>query len=247
MSRIEKEQVDLDYAATLAFFRARGGRKLGRVGVTAYQDRNPELALERDAVEKTRVIPLLDLTPELRILDLGCGAGRWVDDLGEVQSYLGIDYAAELLDIGRERFRETHPRVCFQELSVTALGETPLELPPPFDRILVSGLCIYLNDADLDRMLATLPDLASARALIYVREPASLLDHRLTLKEHYSDELAAESNAIYRTPGELRSFFQTHLGPAGFAESAGGALYPPELDNRRETQQHYFVLARGGP
>ena len=247
MSRFEKESVELDYEETLAFFRARvsKSKSLSHVGVTAYQDHAPDLAIKRDLVEKEQVLPLLTLKQDMRVLDLGCGSGRWLEELGDkVHAYLGVDFAEELLELGRERFSSKYPNAYFQQLCVTQLEAAPLSVSPPFDRILVSGLCLYLNDHDLAALMEYLPRISAPNAQIYMREPISLLSHRLSLKAHYSEELDADYHAIYRTTSELQTLFQAKLVAEGFKELKAEALYPDALNNRKETQQYYYLYER---
>src|SRR5271165_4740131 len=55
---------------------------------------NPMLALERRYLE-----PLLPRVAGLDVVDLGCGTGRWLENLkeGEPRSLLGVDPSREML------------------------------------------------------------------------------------------------------------------------------------------------------
>jgi hypothetical protein len=87
--------------------------------------------------------------------------------------------------------------------------------------------------------------LSAPHAQIYVRESLSDLEERLTLKEHYSQELGEVYNAIYRTPAELKAMMDEILIPCGFSYTVcGDYAFPPALRNRAETAQRYFVLTR---
>ncbi|MBQ7560240.1 MAG: hypothetical protein IJS99_00200, partial [Synergistaceae bacterium] len=79
---------------------------------------------------------------------------------------------------------------------------------------------------------------------VCIRNPIAL-DERLTLKNFYSDELQSDYNAIYRTRGEIMKFFDKTFLPAGFRVTDEGFMFDsPELNNRKETTQYYYILER---
>src|SRR5260370_31254110 len=107
-SRIVGQAEEIDYGQTRQFFQDRAARApaVGLLSVTMYQDGNPRLAEARDAWEKERGIPLLRLQPATRVLDIGCGCGRWaVSLLGKVASYLGVDFSEHLLSLAETELR----------------------------------------------------------------------------------------------------------------------------------------------
>jgi hypothetical protein len=78
-----------------------------------------------------------------------------------------------------------------------------------------------------------------------LREPTGI-DARLSLVDHYSDDLEAAYNSIYRTADELRAAFAEVLEPAGFRLSMERDLFEGgALNNRAETRQRLYVLDRG--
>jgi SAM-dependent methyltransferase len=95
----------------------------------------------------------------LRVLDLGCGNGRfgaWLMHRATVPTrYLGIDASAPLLDRAREAFRASPPH--FEvELEVLDFldGAGPEALPEgPFDLIGVFGVLHHVPGEDLRRRL----------------------------------------------------------------------------------------------
>ena len=61
----------------------------------------------------------------------------------------------------------------------------------------------------------------------------------------YSEELRDDYNAIYRTRDELLEIFEDTLFENGFSVEQEGYLFEePELNNRKETSQYYFILKR---
>ena len=76
--RIKNEKIRIDDAQVKAFFDSRVKKRLPyMINYTNYQDQHPELAVQRDVYEKSIIMPLLSLTDNSRVLDIGCGVGRW--------------------------------------------------------------------------------------------------------------------------------------------------------------------------
>jgi SAM-dependent methyltransferase len=249
-SRIAARVEEIDYGSTLRFFqdRALKATDVGPLSVTMYQDRQPELAAARDRYEKKKVTPLLGLHPALRVLDIGSGSGRWGLDLfDKVGAYLGVDFCDRLVALAEAeiRGRGAGASYRFQTLAAYEIAAEKLAIPPPFDLFIIAGLMTYLNDADCRRMLAHIASLAAETARVYVREPMGVAD-RLTLKEHYSDELQSEYNAIYRTRAEYGRLLEPTLLDQGFTIRVDEELYQESLSNRTETRQRILLLERGG-
>lgn len=242
----EANKPDIDPEKVAAFFEERAKRiaELGPVKAVIYQDKHPTLAHERDTLEKEIVLPVLDLNESVRILDLGCGTGRWYDALrGKVGHYHGVDASPGLLDYARSTFGENEGRrfteLSAERLSLQCIGETL-----PFDRILCAGLMIYLSDLKVSETLKRMAEVAAPSARIVLREPAAV-QSRLSLVDHYSDDLDASYNSIYRTDEEWRGMFANDLEPAGFRLVSEMDLFEGTLNNRKETRQRLYVLDRG--
>jgi SAM-dependent methyltransferase len=247
-TRIVADVEELDYGQTLQFFQDRAGRaeRVGLLSTTMYQDRHPELAQARDAYEKQQVTPLLGLQPRMRVLDIGCGSGRWgLHLLGRVRSYLGVDFSDRLVRLAEAEIRRHGAGDAFQvqTLGATEIAAERLSQPPPFDLFLISGLMTYLNDADCARLLARVAELAADRARVYIREPMALAE-RLTLKQHYSADLGADYHAIYRTRSEYGRLLDAALPAPGCRVLADAELYDQGLCNREETRQRILLLER---
>jgi SAM-dependent methyltransferase len=249
--RIVGEPVDIDYDSTRRFFRGRADRAGDAVAQTTFQDHHPDLAQRRDRHESETILPRLGLGAHTRVLDIGCGSGRWAWKLADgthgtdrTVRYHGIDFCDELVVQARAvaHHREL-PGYTFQTLAAPDADGSTLAAPPPFDLALVVGVLMYLNDDDCRRVLTTLPRLVAATARLYLSEPIGLTD-RLTLLDHHSTELEADYSAIYRTADDYESMFADHLTPAGFSVLHRGPLYAPEMRNRVETRQEYWILQR---
>jgi SAM-dependent methyltransferase len=237
-TRVFDKNQALDYAATSAFFRGRGKAAAGNP-LTATMYQSEDLATRRDQEEKARALPLLTIRSDDRVLDLGCGTGRWAEAIStQVKAYLGIDFAEDLLDVARQRV----PDATFVAMDVAQLKPATFPVPPPFSVVICSGILIYINDDDIRALFGTISSLAAPGCRVYLREPMAR-DKRLTLDRHWSDELQAHYSAIYRTRDE---YLELIGSLAGFSVVAEGTPFPDELQNRVETSQRYMLLSRDG-
>ncbi len=239
--RYHGSQHDISYTATLEFFEARGAaaRPDSPQTSTMYQDQ--ALASRRDACERTTVLPLLAVRQEDRVLDIGCGYGRWAEALsGKISSYLGVDFSAALLKLAEIK---AGPTVRFQRLAAQDISPCTLIVPPPFDLFICAGILIYLNDDDVVRLARALGAMAAPGARVYLREPMALQE-RLTLDRFPSAELKTDYSAVYRTVLQCLELFGAPLEKAGFTRVVERPLYPPELCNRKETEQRILFWTK---
>lgn len=245
-TRIKKNITNIDYDQTLHFFnnRAERYREENPYSVTMYQDNNPTLVEERNKAEVDRLLPLLQLDKQSRVLDLACGIGRWSDAITvDIDEYCGIDFSENLIELAQKRHHEAH-----RDFYVGSVNEFHDVLTRNqkgnFNRILLMGILIYINDNDLYSVMNQLIEVSEGHTVICIREPVGI-DERLTLKEFYSEELKDNYNAIYRTRDELMNVFEETLLAAGFRMTQSGFLFSEDaLNNRKETAQYYFVLER---
>jgi cyclopropane fatty-acyl-phospholipid synthase-like methyltransferase len=240
--RVIKEHLELDNGHIRDFFRARAGKykEANPYAVTMYQDDHPELVRQRDEREKATLLPLLELDKDSRMLDLACGIGRWADAIADkVDKYLGVDFSKELIEIAGKRTNA--PNVHFR---VGAAAELDKVLVPDerFNRVLIVGLLMYLNDDDVQRCAHALEKHCDLGTVVCIREPLGT-EARFTVKDHFSSELNATYNAVYRTRDELVALLAPALLANGFRIVREGFLFgEPSLNNRKETAQYYFIL-----
>lgn len=250
MSRIfsfpDDEKPKINKTAVLDFFekRAEKVRILGPTRAVIYQDKSPEIAARRDVAEKALLYPKIKLGKEESVLDAGCGTGRWAElIIPACRFYHGVDVSPGLVRIAKQRFGHL-PNAQF---SVCSLDENLPEVvgyTQPFSRILASGVFIYLNDEAVLSALNYMVTVSAKKAMIVVREPIAL-QNRLTLQENFSEDMDQNYSAIYRTEPELLAMFDTTIGHFGFQLIDSGDVYQEsELNNRSETKQRWFILAR---
>jgi SAM-dependent methyltransferase len=104
---------------------------------------------------------LASISPQARILDLGCGNGEAAFSLASQDhrgAYLGLDFSAELLTIARQRLAD-HPHFSFMQADLgtpdwDALDGTPFggdSAAWQFDLILAFAVLHHLPGRDLHR------------------------------------------------------------------------------------------------
>src|SRR5690606_19433965 len=135
-----------DRAEVDAFFRQRAERipDLGPVRAVIYQDKHLDLAERRDVAEKARIYPRLRLDGTQRLLDVGCGTGRWASTLsGSCAHYHGIDACEGLVAHARLQFAGS-ANCRFTVASADSFSLASIGEAEPFDRVLCAGVLIYL-------------------------------------------------------------------------------------------------------
>ena len=243
--RISEKVVEIDYDATRRFFERRAQRSADTCAWTRvmYQDDHPDLVIARDKHEKETVLPQLELRATDRVLDVGCGVGRWaLAAAPQVAYYLGTDFSEGLLERAREDLH-SHPHVEFQCLPAQDI-EGLVGRQEPFNRVILAGILAYLNDDDVKRCLRGVAEICSVSdAIVYLREPMGVAS-RLTLDKYWSEQLDSEYSAIYRSRGEYEQLLRETLCDSGFRISQFVSLYPTDLRNRVETSQFIVFLHR---
>ena len=189
-------------------------------------------------------MPKLGVSSTSRVLDAGCGTGRWAEALIPLCAfYHGVDVSPGLVEVAQRLYgHNVNARfsVCdLDDLSCEAIGAFV-----PFDVVLSAGVFIYLNDDEVVDAMSRLPSMTALKARVVCREPVAVKE-RLTLHEHFSTDMDQFYNAIYRPEAELLRMFQDTLGVAGFSMVECGDVFAgDELNNRAETRQRYFVFER---
>ena len=243
--RIHGESAEVNYDCVAAFFEGRGEKKLAnKYNLVLFQDDNPELAVKRDKMEKEKIAPLLCVKKGQRVLDIGCGIGRWGEYLLEQGLYyVGIDGSSYMIQQAEENLKLFNNKKLqvgiFQEFLdiLEKCGEQE-----HFDLIFVNGVFMYLNDEDYSKALGDIKKVAGENCKIYIKESMAR-EERLTLDEIYSESLTQEYSAIYRTISEYGETLQKAWGEE-FELKEQGELFPEELANRKETLDYYYIFEK---
>lgn len=247
MSRIytnkDEKKPSIKQKEVLNFFeqRAKKANILGYKQAVIYQDKNPKLAEERDKIEKEILLPKFELSGEERILDIGCGTGRWAEVLKDkVAYYHGVDACKGLIEIAINNFSQANTK--FTCLKAENISLENIDDKKLFNRIINIGIMMYLNEPQLKQYLMAIPELISKDGIFVIREPIAV-EKRLTLDMHYSDDMEQSYSAIYRTEEELFEIIKDTLYKADMELIESNDVFKnPNLNNRIETKMKYFIF-----
>ena len=236
--RLYNQKVDIDHDKIKSFFdkRAKNADKDSILSSTMFTQE--QIAQKRDLIEKKIFLENINVKDKFKILDIGCGVGRWGELFLENSTYLGLDYSNELLNLAKENNPSTN--VHFQLMSADDIDPNGLLINPPFDLIIMTGLLIYINDAQLKKVFNSINELSTEGTTFYLREPVATKE-RLTLKEFYSEELEEDYSAIYRTEAE---YFELFSLLDGFNLLKSGDPYDKSVHHRAETIHKYYIFRR---
>jgi len=244
--RIKETKEEISYVDTQEFFRNRAKNYNNDTPyvTTMYNDKHPELVKERNEIELRKLLPFLQLDEKSRILDVSCGIGRWAEAITtKIDKYCGIDFCEDFIELAKKRnFAENKEFLVGRSSEISrVLQENNVG---KFNRVIVVGALMYLNDNDMESCLSQIEASLENEAVILIREPIGL-NSRLTLKEEFSSDMDTFYNAIYRTRDELKSVFEDKLISKGFKILQEAFLFDDtNLNNRKETTQYYFILQR---
>lgn len=235
MSRIYGNIEEIDSEKIKKFFNNRAKKDEEALLVkTEFSDK--ENVEKRQKEESELLLNKIDFENK-KILEIGCGIGRWAEVFHDkCDSYLGIDYSEDLIEIAKENYN--YDNCHFQVLSASQLDTADLLVNAPFDIVIITGVLIYFNDDTIKKMIKDLNSLCASNKTIYIRETLSFLETRLTLKDFFSENLEADYNAIYRTDDEFLDFIK---GIDGNITIETGEIFD-ELKNFNETGYKYFLI-----
>lgn len=244
--RIKKNIEDISYTETKIFFDKRAEKYDSENPnvVTMFQDGNPELVIQRNLKEAEKLLPLLHIDKDSKILDLACGIGKWANIIGDdISEYCGIDFSEKFIEIARKNIQR--PKCSFIVGNMTDFADLLRKnKKTKYDRILLMGVLMYINDNDFYKIADQIELCCEEHAVICIKVSIGISD-RLTLKDFFSEELHDNYNAIYRTDEEMRKMFDKTFYQNGFVLKESGPMYEEtSLNNREETKQYYYLLER---
>lgn len=245
--RIANHAVKIDEEITRNFFETRTKKGLPhRYNYVIYQDTNPELALERDIYEKQKIGPYLNISEYSMVLDIGCGVGRWGDEIVPqltTGKYVGIDFSEDFIKVAEEHLNKSGKcafyKGSFQEIESILKGNGYTT----FDTVLINGVLMYINDSDIQSCLQAVDRLTHRGSRIYIKESVGA-NARFTLNNFYSEELSSRYNAIYRSLDEYNNLFEDIYLQNKYQIIKSEATWTHEQENRKETLSWYWIIEK---
>jgi len=213
-------------------------------GAISLGDEDSTIAARVYDYDRDTLFPKLGIGLDSRVLELGCGMGRWAKIvLPYCGAYCGVDFSEEMLKLAEKICESYSEKSNFFHLSLSeAVEKEPAFYGGAFNCMILSGVCIYINDDELRRIFERLPAFAQPHCTICVKETATVAE-RLTLNRFPSDALQSTYDAIYRTTDEYASLFKP-LITAGFSVTEQYFL-PEEVGRKRaETNGWCTIMKR---
>ena len=235
MVRLYGEKKSINKENVKEFFDKRASKDVDSLmTITSFQEKEN---LDQRQLEESQILEENIQFEGKKILEIGCGLGRWAEFFHDkCETYLGIDYAKNLIELAKKNYN--YENCHFQVMSALDIDIEQLIIKPPFDIIFIAGVLIYLNDEDIPLLINEINNITSEDKLIYIRETISVMDNRLTLKDFYSEELEVDYNAIYRTEDELLAFFEEFNNISNIKKDK----IHETLNKHTETGYKYFIL-----
>ena len=196
MEREPLHEDQIDDAVVERYFDGARGTTAAAMSMMAHGHNLPSRAVGYRLSKELRTIgPWLDnVSKSGRALDIGCGAGTWVEIFAKrYGSVIGVERSSLMVEAAKSRVAHLSNAQILQ-------ADGRQDLPEgPFDLIFLGGLCMYLGDTDVVALLQSLKSRLSERGTIILRES--------TVREGM--QLAkGEYQAVYRSVSLYQKLFE---------------------------------------
>ena len=153
-TRIYDEKININYESTKSFWETRAGENVSLKSVLLGVDKKDDAQERRNKKELEILTSFLKEGSKYKILDIGCGIGRWADNLKNIiENYIGIDYTKPFVDFANNRFSNAK-NIHFECMSASDIDLNIIG--KDFNLVLCTGILMYINDKDLDKVFLTL-------------------------------------------------------------------------------------------
>lgn len=206
-------------------------------GLTNLED-DAELLKLKIQKETPKMKAYVEPDKSTKLLDLGSGYGTWSFAFAkDVELVHAVDYIEDMIKIGRERAKDEG--ITNIEFFQSSVQEYTSDVK--YDTIILSGICLYLNDTDMRQMLKKMQKYSKEGTAIILRDSTGLKE-RYIIEKEYSDRLKTMYSATYRTKEEYIKLFEK----AGFELIKDEDMFEEgsQLNRHKETRLRIYKFRR---
>ena len=233
-TRVYTDKIEIDNNSTKEFWENRANNINNLQTVLLGSDKTGIEQNTRNEHEKLIVESIVKQIKNPKILDIGCGIGRWAENLiNQFDSYTGVDFSEGFINFASKKFAN-YSNIKFYNNSILNLDKEILN--SKFNFIICTGVLMYVNDSNIFDIFKAFRRVTPE--YVYIQESISLMDARLTLNQFESKDLQTNYNAIYRTKQEYEEYFKTN----GFDIIKTDLLLDNKSGAREETNAQYWIL-----
>ena len=233
-TRVYTDKIEIDNNSTKEFWENRANNINNLQTVLLGSDKTGIEQNTRNEHEKLIVESVVKQIQNPRILDIGCGIGRWAENLiNQFDSYTGVDFSEGFINFASKKFAN-YSNIKFYNNSILNLDKEILN--SKFNFIICTGVLMYVNDSNIFDIFKAFRRITPE--YVYIQESISLMDARLTLNKFESKDLQTNYNAIYRTKQEYEEYFKTN----NFDIIKTDLLLDNKSGAREETNAQYWIL-----
>lgn len=165
----------------------------------------------RHAAEWRHFQHIVKLHPAMRVLELGCGAGRWALRIApHVREVVGVDFSEAMVRLARDR----QEKLGIRNAEFRVAGAQDARWNETFDLIYFSGMTQHLSDEEMRQALGHVRAMLALGGVVIDRTSVTPVARKTI-------EFESGYQGVYRTLRELESLF----GEFGFSLAYGGVSY----------------------
>lgn len=198
-TRVYTDKINIDNNSTKEFWQKRANNINNLQTVLLGSDNTGSEQNIRNENEKRIVEKIIEKIQNPGILDIGCGIGRWAENLqNKFEYYVGVDFSEGFINYASKKFTN-FSNVKFYNNSILNLDKDILT--SRFNLIICTGVLMYINDENISNIFKAFRQVSPE--YLYIQESISLMEGRLTLNKFESKDLKTDYSAIYRTKQEF--------------------------------------------
>lgn len=229
-TRVYTDKINIDNNSTKEFWQKRANNINNLQTVLLGSDNTGSEQNIRNENEKR----IVEKIQNPGILDIGCGIGRWAENLqNKFEYYVGVDFSEGFINYASKKFTN-FSNVKFYNNSILNLDKDILT--SRFNLIICTGVLMYINDENISNIFKAFRQVSPE--YLYIQESISLMEGRLTLNKFESKDLKTDYSAIYRTKQEYEEYFKTNA----FNIIKTDLLLDNKSGAREETNAQYWIL-----